>query len=199
MGQVNLRVLETPGHCPGSVVLYADGQLLAGDVLFQGSVGRWDLPGADYDTLAASKAPVIASHSSVDAVKDHPWNLSDDMLRALAKNGGVIHIDSVIKYIDPIERERTPISVFIDHIMHALKVAGPDHVGIGNDFGYDAPAPVEMKDVSKFEEVTYELLKRGVDEATIRKVWGENTLRVMTEVEQVALSGGKQPAAKSGQ
>jgi membrane dipeptidase len=67
-----------------------------------------------------------------------------------------------------------------------LKVAGPDHVGIGNDYGYDAPRPVGMEDVSKFEEVTYELLKRGVDEATIRKVWGENTLRVMTEVEQVA-------------
>jgi membrane dipeptidase len=102
-----------------------------------------------YDTLAVSRAPVIASHSSVDAVKDHPRNLSDDMLRALAKNGGVIHIDSVIKYIDPIERAETPLSVFIDHIMHALTVAGPDHVGIGNDFGYDAPAPVGMKDVSK--------------------------------------------------
>ena len=151
-----------------------------------------------YDALAASKAPVIASHSSVDAVKDHPRNLSDDMLRALARNGGVIHIDSVIKYIDPIEREGTPLSVFIDHIMHALKVAGPDHVGIGNDFGYDAPAPIEMRDVSKFEEVTYELLKRGVDDATVRKVWGENTLRVMGEVEQVAVSLRAQPAAGAG-
>ncbi len=139
-----------------------------------------------YDALAVTKAPVIASHSSVRGVKDHPRNMSDDMLRALAKNGGVIHINSVIKYIDPVEgRNGTPISVFIDHIMHALKVAGPDHVGIGNDYGYDAPRPLGLEDVSKFEEITYELLKRGVDEATIRKVWGENTLRVMTEVERV--------------
>ena len=118
------------------------------------------------------------------------------MLRALAKNGGVIHIDSVINNIDPVEgRNGTPIPVFIDHIVHALKVAGPDHVGIGNDYGYDAPRPVGMEDVSKFEEITYELLKRGVDEATIRKVWGENTLRVMTEVEQVSARLRKEAAA----
>jgi len=138
-----------------------------------------------YDTLAVSKAPIIASHSSTDAIKDHPRNMSDDMLRALARAGGVIHIDAVIKYIDPVERAGTPISVLVDHIEHALKVAGSDHVGIGFDYGYDAPAPVDLEDVSKLENLTFEMLKRGIDEATIRKVWGENTLRVMSEVERV--------------
>jgi membrane dipeptidase len=140
-----------------------------------------------YDAIAATKAPVILSHSSVDAVKDHPRNISDDMLRALAKNGGVIHVDAVIKYIDPVERPATPLSVFIDHIVHAIEVAGPDHVGIGIDYGYDAPKPVDLEDCSKFENITYELLKRGVPESTIRKVWGENTLRVMKEVERVSV------------
>ncbi len=54
LGETKIKVIEAPGHCPGSVVLYAEGQLVAGDVLFAGSVGRWDLPGADYDTLSAS-------------------------------------------------------------------------------------------------------------------------------------------------
>jgi membrane dipeptidase len=139
-----------------------------------------------YDALQATKAPVIASHSSVDAVKEHARNMSDDMLRALARNGGVIQIDAVIRYIDPVERPQTPLSVFIDHIMHAVTVAGPDHVGIGLDYGYDAPKPVGLEDCSKFENITYELLKRGLPEDTIRKIWGENTLRVMAEVEKVA-------------
>lgn len=145
-----------------------------------------------YDALAASEAPVIASHSSVDGVKEHARNMSDDMLRALAKNGGVIQIDAVIKYIDPVSRERTPISVFIDHIAHAIEVAGADHVGLGLDYGYDAPAPEELEDISKLPNVTYELLKRGYDEETVRKVLGENTLRVMAEVERVSnhLQGG---------
>ena len=147
-----------------------------------------------YDAVAVTQAPVIASHSSVDGIKEHARNMSDDMLRALARNGGVIQINAVIKYIDPSTPSdapikapgNTPLSVFIDHIAHAVKVAGPDHVGIGIDFGYTAPTPVGLRDVSHFENITYELLKRGYDENTIRRIWGENTLRVMAEAEKVA-------------
>jgi membrane dipeptidase len=152
-----------------------------------------------YDALAVTRAPVIASHSSVDGIKEHARNMSDDMLKALAKNGGVIQINAVIKYIDPAAPSdaplpapgNTPLSVFIDHILHALEVAGPDHVGIGIDFGYTAPTPVGLRDVSDFENITYELLKRGVDEGTIKKIWGENTLRVMAAVERVAARQGE--------
>jgi membrane dipeptidase len=153
-----------------------------------------------YDVLAVTKAPIIASHSGCRAVKNHPRNMSDDMLRALAKNGGVIQIDGVTKYInpaipvdvvprsytDPVKEPPTPLSVFIDHIAHAIEVAGPDHVGIGLDYGYGVPAPVGLEDVSKFEAITYALLARGFDESTVRKVLGENTLRVMREAERVA-------------
>jgi membrane dipeptidase len=139
-----------------------------------------------WDALETTRAPVIASHSSVDGVKKHARNLSDDMLRALARNGGVVQVNCVIKYIDPVERERTPLSVFIDHIAHAIEVAGPDHVGLGLDYGYRAPAPEGLEDISKLGAVTYALLERGYDEETVRKVLGENTLRVMGEVENVA-------------
>lgn len=154
------------------------------------------------DVIATSKAPIIASHSGCRAVKDHPRNLSDDMLRALAKNGGVVHIDAVTKYINPaiavdltpksytdmqgVKEPPTPLSVFIDHLAHAIEVAGPDHVGIGLDFGYGVPTPVGLEDVSKLEVVTAALLERGFDETTVRKVLGGNTLRVLADAERVA-------------
>jgi membrane dipeptidase len=146
------------------------------------------------DAIETSRAPLVASHSSCRALKDHPRNMSDDMLRALAKNGGVIQINAVLRYIDPVSRPSTPLSVFIDHVTHAIRVAGPDHVGIGLDYGYDAPEPVGLEDISKLESVTYELLARGFDEATVGKVLGENTLRVMAEAERVGerLRGGSE-------
>lgn len=132
--------------------------------------------------------PVPVRHEGLSpfGVKDHARNMSDAMLRALAQNGGVIQINAVIRYIDPVERDTTPLSVFIDHIAHAIEVAGPDHVGLGLDYGYDAPAPEGLEDISTLGNVTYELLKRGYDDATVRKVLGENTLRVMQAVEEVA-------------
>jgi hydroxyacylglutathione hydrolase len=61
LGETRIKVIDAPGHCPGSVLLLADGKLIAGDVLFQGSVGRWDLPGADYEDLAGNIRTKIMS------------------------------------------------------------------------------------------------------------------------------------------
>jgi membrane dipeptidase len=145
-----------------------------------------------YDALEVTAAPVIASHSGVDAIKDHARNMSDDMLRALAKNGGVIQIDGVLKYIDPIARPKTPVSVFIDHIDHAIKVAGIDHVGIGMDYSPTAGAPIGLEDCSKYEVITYELMKRGYSDEDLKKVLGENTLRVMADAERIAKTLGSE-------
>jgi membrane dipeptidase len=80
------------------------------------------------------------------------------------------------------------MSVLVDHIDHAVKVAGVDHVGIGAD--YDGipldGAPEGLDDVSKLPNLTYELLRRGYSDADVRKVLGENLLRVMAECERVS-------------
>ena len=73
----------------------------------------------------------------------------------------------------------------IDHLEHAVNVAGIDHVGLGSDFD-GAYMPVGMEDASKLPRLTEALLERGFREADVRKILGENTLRVMAEVERAA-------------
>jgi membrane dipeptidase len=120
------------------------------------------------------------------------------MLRALAKNGGVVMINFYAGFINteyakpgapaPAKSANTAtMDMLMRHFEHAIKVAGIDHVGIGSDFdGVDGLLPTGMEDVSKLPNVTYELLKRGYSEADVKKVLGENLLRVMNEVERTA-------------
>jgi len=188
-----------------------------------------------YDALAVSKAPVIASHSSCRALCNVPRNMSDDMIRALAKNGGVMDINfysgflsqayadaykKVEKQLDaalseararyasqgkrlPYLEERkieqpflkdlpTPsYTVIADHIDHAVKVGGVDHVGLGSDFdGIDSP-PTGMEDVSKLPDLVRELARRGYSEQELKKILGGNLLRVMRQVERVSREMGK--------
>ena len=80
----------------------------------------------------------------------------------------------------------TPASVVIDHIVHALELVGDDHVGLGADWDGVPTLPVGLEDCSKLEYVTVELLRRGYSEETVRKVLGENLLRVMEAVEETS-------------
>jgi membrane dipeptidase len=73
----------------------------------------------------------------------------------------------------------------IDHIDHAVKIAGIDHVGLGSDFD-GAVMPIGMQDVTHLPQITGALLQQGYSESEIRKILGENTLRVMSEVERVS-------------
>ena len=180
------------------------------------------------DALDVSQAPIIASHSSARALSDMSRNVPDDLLKRIAKNGGVVHVNFYSAFVDtktvtPQSQARDarlkaqqdaleekykndperlaeesdkleqanplpplPISKLIDHFDHIVKVAGIDHVGIGADFDGANDMPEGAKDVSMLPNITYELLKRGYSERDIRKVLGENTLRVMAEAERVA-------------
>ena len=138
-----------------------------------------------FDLIKASKAPIIVSHSSCRALAEHPRNLTDEQLVALAKNGGVIQITSVKKFLLPASGVEADVKIFIDHIEHVVNLVGIDYVGIGSDF--DGGGGIEgFNDHSEALNVTIELVRRGYSEEDICKIWSGNFLRVWREVEAAA-------------
>lgn len=176
------------------------------------------------DVTRVSEHPVVATHSSCRALTDHPRNLSDPLLEAIAATGGMVGINfysgflsqayldefrsryadvlSTLNqpaHVEPEDRDRVardrlyamsehdvprpPFDTILDHIDHAVSVVGVDHVGIGTDL--DVPhlsTPVGFDDVTAFPAVTRGLVERGYREEDVRKIMGENWLRVFGEV-----------------
>ena len=183
------------------------------------------------DALEITTVPVIASHSSCRAIARHPRNMTDDMMRALAKNGGVIMINYETSFLSEevrlagekgggvvsalaemsrkcggneacstLELQRVAREAMengslpkvswekiVEHIDHAVKVAGVDHVGLGSDFD-GATMPIGMEDASQLPRLTTALLTRGYSAADVEKILGGNMLRVMEQVERGATS-----------
>jgi len=176
-----------------------------------------------WDVIATSTRPVIASHSSCRALAHHPRNLSDDELRAVAKNGGVVGINFYPVFLDEhfrhqyeeLRRRLKPetdairaryrgrpgesafevdkfvgeqaesldvpaIDRLVDHIEHAVQVMGIDHVGLGSDFDGISVLPRPLKDATSLPELVRALEARGYRDEALRKILGENFLRVLT-------------------
>jgi membrane dipeptidase len=164
-----------------------------------------------WDALAASNAPIMASHSSCRALCNVPRNMTDEMIAALAKKGGVIQINFNCGFLSEKSaaaaknvpastlpgsqgddatiaeyRKKVPPATLEDvvaHIDHAVKVGGIDAVGIGSDFDCVFCTPRGLEDVSKFPNLTRALLERGYSAEDIGKIYSGNILRVMRAVE----------------
>lgn len=177
------------------------------------------------DLLALSTTPVLLTHSGCKAVYDHPRNIDDAHLKALAAKGGVIQMNAFGAYLkaskpnperqkammalfgemregtkltaekraellakrQEIDRlhpdtDRATFDDFMAHMLHALKVVGPDHVGIGADWD-GGGGVVGMEDVLDLPRITDALLKAGYGEADVQKIWSGNVLRVLAAAE----------------
>ncbi|MFQ5702914.1 MAG: dipeptidase [Gemmatimonadales bacterium] len=141
-------------------------------------------PGTMSDALNVAEAPVIFSHSSARALTDVPRNVPDSILARLPQNGGVVMVTFVPRFVT--DNDTATVSDVADHIEHVRDVAGIDHVGIGSDFDGISSTPVGLEDVSTFPVLFAELSRRGWSDGDMRKLAGENVLRVMREAERVA-------------
>ena len=162
-------------------------------------------------TIAHSKAPVIASHSGVRALSDHPRNLDDEQLQWVKENAGVVQTVALALFINKekhekyrealknlenpedkealtaLKKEFPPVDVadFVDHIDYIKNKIGIDHVGISSDF--DGGGGIEgWQDASETFNVTLELVKRGYTEEDVAKIWSGNLLRVLDKAQRVA-------------
>jgi membrane dipeptidase len=178
-----------------------------------------------YDAVRVSKKPVIASHSCAYSLCPVPRNMTDDQIKALGKNGGVIHLnfnsgfvdssfpaknrafiqrhqtekDSLLKlnpsdffanmrinekYKNEIDDARPTLAQLLDHLDHIVKLIGVDHVGLGSDFDGINSTPRELNDVADMPLITKALIERGYSKKDIKKILGENFIRVFKENQQ---------------
>ena len=143
---------------------------------------------AALDAMQISRAPVVASHSSVRALTNHARNMDDETLRALRDDGGVIQITALGDYVRPASGAPPTVTDLVNHVDHAVRLIGIDHVGISSDFD-GGGGIVGWNDASETLNVTAELLRRGYTESDMVKLWGGNFLRVWGEAERVARGG----------
>lgn len=162
------------------------------------------------EVLAVATKPVIASHSSAFALTDHPRNVPDDVLKLVAKNGGVVMVNFYPVYItqgnhympfsalghfhihDCVEEDvnkwranglvpTATVNDVVDHIDYIAKVAGIDHVGLGSDFDGVPTLPEGLDSVAKYPAITEELVRRGYVDEDIKKILGLNLVRAFGE------------------
>lgn len=173
-----------------------------------------------YDALEVTTKPVIASHSGCRALRDHPRNLDDDQLRALAAQGGVVGIVFCTPFLSAdaqaaerelretegyralrgendtelfleqsvyLQEHAPPLDmeVVIDNIVHAVEVAGIEHVGLGSDYDGIQRTPRGLEDASTYGRIAEALAKRGFDDEGIAAVMGGNMRRVFTQATAV--------------
>ena len=133
-----------------------------------------------YDALELSATPIVCSHSSCRALCDHPRNLTDDQMRALAAKGGVMQVTLYPGFL--VKDGEATIEDAMRHLEHAIDVMGIDHVGLGTDFDGDGGIR-GLANSSELTNYTRQLMASSFSQEDIQKIWGGNFLRVMQQVQ----------------
>jgi membrane dipeptidase len=131
-----------------------------------------------YDLIKVCKKPFIASHSNARTITNHPRNLDDDMIRLLAKKGGIMGINFCAHFLG--NESISSIEEMLFHMKHIRKVGGIDVLAIGSDFD-GIKNEVEIKDISELDKLYSALKNNGFNELEIEKIFYKNVIRVFDE------------------
>lgn len=137
--------------------------------------------GTFWDCIKYSTAPIICSHSGAKAIYRHNRNITDDQLRALAAKGGLAMVYLVPDFMGK-DKSRVSVDDTIDHLLHFIKVAGIDHVGIAGDFD-GGGGGLGFNGDNDAINITVRLLEAGFSDQDIEKIWSGNFLRVLSAVQ----------------
>lgn len=140
------------------------------------------------DALQITRSPVIFSHSNARSISDHARNAPDHILRMLPRNGGIIMVTFVPRFVNIRNPDAADISRVVDHVFHIVSIAGWDHVGIGGDFDAITAFTHGLESVACYPELIEAIMERGATDAQVRKLLGENLLRVWKANEQISRS-----------
>ncbi len=132
-----------------------------------------------YDVLKHSKTPFVASHSNARSVTNHPRNLTDDMIKALAERGGVMGINFCAAFLG--NGQISKIEDILHHIRHIKKIAGIDVLALGSDFD-GISCPLEIENFSYFNNLIETLEKNHFSSIEIEKLCYRNALRLLSDV-----------------
>lgn len=144
------------------------------DVSHLSEAGFWDV-------IENTNSPVIASHSDCYSINPHYRNLTDEQIIAIGKNGGYIGVNFYDKFLHSTPSKAT-LETVIDHIDHITNLIGVNYIGIGSDFDGGITAPEGLTDVTYYPEITRRLVEKGYSPEDVRKILGENFLRVFKQV-----------------
>lgn len=140
-----------------------------------------------YDIMDCSSAPVVATHSCCRALASHPRNMTDEMIRVLASNGGVVQINFYPVFLESSFREedmfvsqRPSYKLIAEHIDHVVDLVGINHVGIGSDFDGIDVTPSGMEDISMTYKIFEELKNRGYTEEDLAKIASGNFFKAFS-------------------
>lgn len=137
--------------------------------------------GSFWDVIKYAKGPIVASHSNCRSLCDHPRNLSDEMIRALAEKGGVCGLNLYGVFLGT--QNESKLEEMAAHMLHMINVGGIESAAIGTDFdGFRGMDIMDISKLSEMERLWYLLKKKGLSEEQLEMIWNRNVLRVLKEI-----------------